>query len=209
MDRTLSAISPYRIDFDPQELLPAMPPMVQRAQVDGSTGKNIPPGFNASLSAPSAMPGSTRYGVALYRQDLPQVLGAVDDQRAVDGLAALAGPAAARQHGHAFLPADRHGGGDVLRGAGHQHADGLHLVDRGIGRVAAPVAGGEQDLARGLLRQALRQAAVGDPGAAGDGVHAASLSTPGWISAAAGRGRIYNPHQSYGPYSLAGRMAEG
>ncbi len=28
------------MDLEPQELLPAMPPMVQRAWVEGSTGKN-------------------------------------------------------------------------------------------------------------------------------------------------------------------------
>ena len=43
----------------PQELLPAMPPMVQRAQVEGSTGKNSPCRFSWSFSAPSAMPGCT------------------------------------------------------------------------------------------------------------------------------------------------------
>jgi hypothetical protein len=47
------------MDFDPQELFPAMPPMVQRAQVEGSTGKNSPCGFSASFSAPRVMPGWT------------------------------------------------------------------------------------------------------------------------------------------------------
>ena len=48
------------MDLEPQLLLPAMPPMVQRAQVEGSTGKNLPCGFSASFSAPSVMPGCTR-----------------------------------------------------------------------------------------------------------------------------------------------------
>ena len=48
------------MDFDPQELFPAMPPMVQRCQVEGSTGKNTPCARSASFSAPSVMPGCTR-----------------------------------------------------------------------------------------------------------------------------------------------------
>ena len=43
----------------PQELLPAMPPMVQRAWVEGSTGKNSPCGRSALLRCWSTMPGST------------------------------------------------------------------------------------------------------------------------------------------------------
>ena len=56
---TLSAISPYRIDFDPHELLPAIPPIVHRALVLGSTGKNSPDGFNAAFRCDSTSPGST------------------------------------------------------------------------------------------------------------------------------------------------------
>ncbi len=36
-----------------------MPPIVQRAWVEGSTGKNTLCGFNAWFSAPSVTPGST------------------------------------------------------------------------------------------------------------------------------------------------------
>ena len=45
--------------MEPQELLPAMPPMVQRDCVDGSTGKNSPCGFRLALSCDSTVPGST------------------------------------------------------------------------------------------------------------------------------------------------------
>ena len=47
-------------DLEPQELLPAMPPMVQRAWVEGSTGKNSPCARSAAFRWPSTMPGSTR-----------------------------------------------------------------------------------------------------------------------------------------------------
>ena len=43
----------------PQELLPAMPPMVQRALVLGSTGKNSPCGPSSRLRWLSTSPGST------------------------------------------------------------------------------------------------------------------------------------------------------
>src|SRR5579875_3708214 len=47
------------MDFEPQELLPAMPPMVQRACVEGSTGKKRPCGFSAALRWVRTSPGST------------------------------------------------------------------------------------------------------------------------------------------------------
>ncbi len=47
------------MDLEPQELLPAMPPMVQRAWVDGSTGKTSFSARNAVFSWPSTTPGST------------------------------------------------------------------------------------------------------------------------------------------------------
>ena len=58
-------------------------------------------------------------------QDAPQVFRTVDDQRAVDGLAALARAAAARQHGDAFLARDRQCRGDVADLLRHDHADRL------------------------------------------------------------------------------------
>ena len=88
-------------------------------------------------------------------QDAAQVLGAVDHQRAVHRLAALAGAAAARQHGHAFLARDRHCRGDVADLLRHDHADRLDLVDRRIGGVAAAIGAAEQHLAADLAPQAL------------------------------------------------------
>jgi hypothetical protein len=59
MARTLSLILPKRSERAPQELLPAMPPMVQRVAVEGSTGKNQPSAFTRVLRRSSTMPGST------------------------------------------------------------------------------------------------------------------------------------------------------
>ena len=47
------------MDLAPHELFAAMPPMVQRAWVDGSTGKNRPCGFSAAFRWASTMPGCT------------------------------------------------------------------------------------------------------------------------------------------------------
>ena len=54
------------------------------------------------------MPGSTVTCPAFHiqRQDAVESFGAIDDQSGIDGLAALAGAAAARRHRHAFLPRD-------------------------------------------------------------------------------------------------------
>ena len=46
---TLSTIIPYRIERAPAELLPAMPPMVARLEVDTSTGKKSPCGERRSF----------------------------------------------------------------------------------------------------------------------------------------------------------------
>ena len=47
------------MDFDPHELFPAIPPIVQRACVEGSTGKNSPCERSAAFRCDSTSPGST------------------------------------------------------------------------------------------------------------------------------------------------------
>ncbi len=130
------------MDLEPQELLPAMPPIVQRAWVDGSTGKEQSVGAQRVVEVAEdearLHQGGPRLGIDV--QDAAQVLGAVDHQRAVDRLAALAGAAAARQHRDALVARDRHGRSHVVDRLRDDHADRLHLVDRGVGAVAAPVA---------------------------------------------------------------------
>ena len=139
-----------------------MPPIVQRACVEGSTGKNSPCWRSAAFRWPSTRPGSTSAvrALGIDVQDAAQVLRAVDHQRAVHRLAALAGAAAARQHGNAFLARDRQRGGDVADLLRHDHADRLDLVDRGIGGVAAAVGAAEQHLAADLAREALGETGI-------------------------------------------------
>jgi hypothetical protein len=85
------------MDFEPQELLPAMPPMVQRAQVEGSTGIELAVGLQRVVQRAEAMPGSTRAVSPSTEQHARRCLRAVQHERAVTVLAALAGAGAARQ----------------------------------------------------------------------------------------------------------------
>ena len=71
------------------------------------------------------------------RDDLAQILRGVDDDRFADGLAALRGPTAAREHRHAFVRTDIHDRIDVAFAARDHDADRLDLIDRGVGRVQA------------------------------------------------------------------------
>ena len=83
-------------------------------------------------------------------QDAAQMLRAVDHQRAVHRLAALAGAAAARQHRDALLARDRQRRGDVADLLRHDHAERFDLIDRRIGGIAAAVGAAEQYLAADL-----------------------------------------------------------
>ena len=89
--------------------------------------------------------GAAPIGVDL--QHVAEIFRAVEDQRSIDRLAALAGAAAARQHRDAALARDRHRGLDILDRARHENADGLDLVDGCVGRVAAAVGARKQHLA--------------------------------------------------------------
>src|SRR5664279_5251146 len=53
------AVRQQRIERPPQELFPAMPPMVAREEVEMSTGNHRPCGLSWRLSSSSTMPGST------------------------------------------------------------------------------------------------------------------------------------------------------
>ena len=115
-------------------------------------------------------------GAAAHRVDVDdtaEVLGAVDDEGVVDGLAALAGAAAAGEDGDAGFTGDGDGGGDVFNAFGDDHADGHHLVDRGVGGVAAAVGGAEFDGAADVAAEALGEGGVGDIGL---DVHSAKAS---------------------------------
>ena len=116
-----------------------MPPMVQRAWVEGSTGKNSPCGRSAAFSWPSTRPGSTSAvrASASTCEDAAQMLGAVDHQRPVDRLAALAVPPPRGSTGTPSSRAIASAAATSSIVSRHDHADRLDLVDRGVGRVAA------------------------------------------------------------------------
>ena len=78
---------------------------------------------------------------------LVEIFRAVDDQRRVDGLAALRGAAAARRDRHAFLPRDRNRPTGFLDRARRDHAHRHDLIVRRVGGVAAAAEAVEQDLA--------------------------------------------------------------
>ena len=147
-----------------------MPPMVQRACVEGSTGKEQPvlPQRRVQMAQHQARFDQRGARIGIDVQDAAQVLRAVDHQRAVHRLAALAGAAAARQHGDAFLARDRQRRGDVVDLLRHDHADRFDLIDRRIGGVAAAVGAVEQHLAADFAPQPLRQTGIArrDSGAA-------------------------------------------
>ena len=102
------------------------------------------------------MPGSTTQTAVfdVEREDAVQVLGEVDDNPRVDGLAALRRPAAARGDDQALVPGDRKRPQRLVHGPGNDHAQGQDLVERGIGRVAAAVEGIEENIAPNLAGKA-------------------------------------------------------
>ncbi len=67
--------------------------------------------------------------------DPVQVFAGVYNHGPAHRLPGQAGAGAARQDGHTLLRADRHRGDDFLDRARNDHADGLHLVDAGVGAV--------------------------------------------------------------------------
>ena len=93
-----------------------MPPSVACALVDTSTGNHRPCGFSCAFSCVEDEAGLDLGGPRLRveREQLAQVLAAVDDQRRAGRLAALAGAGAARQHRHAEVAGDVDRGGDVV-----------------------------------------------------------------------------------------------
>ena len=97
MPSTLSLILPKRRERAPQELLPAMPPMVQRVAVEGSTGKNQPSAFTRVFNPFQHHAGldGDRSGLRVVGDDPVEMARAIDHEAAPDGLAVLGGAAAA------------------------------------------------------------------------------------------------------------------
>ena len=94
------------------------------------------------------------------REDAVQMLGEVDDNSLVDGLAALRGAAAARSDDSALVPGDGKRPQRLVHGPGNHHAQGQYLVERGIGRITPAVEGVEENIARHLAGETCGEGAV-------------------------------------------------
>ena len=96
----------------------------------------------------------------IQREDAIQVFGKVDDNSHIDGLAALRGTAAARGDNSAGVPRYGQCPQRFVDGPGDDHAKRHHLVERGVGRVAATVEGVEEDVAGNLASETRGEGAV-------------------------------------------------
>jgi len=104
------------------------------------------PGLNLDAARP-----------VVERDHALHVFAALDDEGAVDRLAALRGAAAARQHRDAFLAGDLDRRGDVILILGDDDPQRLDLVDRGVGRIAPAGEPVEQHIAFDLAAQTFFQ----------------------------------------------------
>ena len=82
----------------------------------------------------------------IEREDPVQVFGEIDDDAAVDRLAALRSAAAARGDDQAVVAGDRKRAQRLIDGAGDHDPERHDLVERGVGGVAAAVEGAEKDV---------------------------------------------------------------
>ena len=71
----------------------------------------------------------------------------IDDQTHTGGLTTLAGAAASWHNGHLQVTANGHGRGHFLGVLGHKHTQRRHLINGGVGGVAAAVCGRKQHFA--------------------------------------------------------------
>ena len=87
------------------------------------------------------------------REDAVEVLGEIDDDAVIDGLAALRRAAAAGGDGSTVLPRNGERPQRLVDGFRDDHAKRHDLVERRVGGVAAAAIAVEQDLAGDLARQ--------------------------------------------------------
>ena len=87
------------------------------------------------------------------RDDAVQVLGEIDDDAVIDGLAALRGAAAARRDDPPGVAGNGQRPQRLVHGFRHHHARGHDLVERRVGRIAAAVEGIEEHIARDFARE--------------------------------------------------------
>ena len=151
-----------------------MPPRVQRAWVDGSTGKNSPCGRSAAFSCASTSPGSTsavRAAGSTCSTRLRYLAQSITSARFTVWPHWLVPP----PRGSTGTPCSRaiaSVAAHVVDGSRHDDADRLDLVDRGIGGVAAAIGAAEQHLPGDRVGQLRGKA--GSPGA-GPGVAVGSV----------------------------------
>src|SRR6266702_242766 len=74
------------------------------------------------------------------------MLGEIDDETVIDGLAALRGAAAARGDLQSLVAGNRQRPQRLVHGLGHDHAGRHDLVERSVGGVAAAAEAVEQDV---------------------------------------------------------------
>ena len=132
----LSTVVPAITECGPQELLPIMPPSVQRECVAGS-GAKVRPCASAAVAqriAHHAGLDARAPRLRVDRQHLVEVLRAVDHHRHVDRLAVERGGAAAREHRNVVGRAKAQGLDDVLDAARQHDADRHLPVVRGVRR---------------------------------------------------------------------------
>ena len=94
------------------------------------------------------------------RNDAVQVFGKIDHQPVIDGLAALRSAAAARGDDPPVIACNRQRPQRLVHAAGHNHARGHDLIERGVGRVATAAERIEQHVAGDLTEQARGEGAV-------------------------------------------------
>ena len=107
------------------------------------------------------MPGSTtQERLSTSSERSVQMLGNIDDDAVVDGLAALRGAAAARRDDPAVVPGNGKRPQRLVHGPGDHDAQRRHLVKRRIGRIPAPIERIEEDVARDLAPKTRGKGAV-------------------------------------------------
>src|ERR1700691_5459689 len=160
----LSSVLPAMTECTPQELLPIMPPRVQRSWVAGS-GAKVRWCFSAAARrVSSTTPGCTR---AMRREgsdfkNLRHVLGEIQNDSDVAALAGERGATAAAEQRSVELAAEGNGGFDIIGVAGENNADGNLAVVGSVGGVEGAGAGVETNFAANLFTQRFGQ---------GGGVH--------------------------------------
>ena len=116
-----------------------------------------------------------RHLVAIDDADPVQVLREIEHHGRPDGLPRQAGRGASGQDGHPFLGRDPDRRDDVGHGARNDHAQGLDLIETGVGRVKPARPAIEINLGAGLAAQSVPD--VG--GGGGEGVAHRRKSRPG------------------------------